>query len=185
MTDRVLLEDGTSLLLLEDGSSSLLLESATSAQTVVVGLVTETDSVFSASALKAASIGLITETNSVFSVGHLKTAFVGLIVETDTVLAAIAPSGDSPPTNPWYEGKTVLILSDITGMREWEDYIPVTASPSNPGRFDNDGALPIVAVLTDSGGGTAWVDYIPVYIVSRTTPWSTDADGYIPIERTS
>jgi hypothetical protein len=29
---------------------------------------------------------------------------------------------------------------------------------------------------------TAWVDYIPVYVVERSEPWRTSADGYIPFE---
>jgi hypothetical protein len=92
--------------------------------------------------------------------------------------------GGEPPVagDPWFQGKTVYPLGSVAGLTEWVDYIPVMASSTNPGRYDNDGAFPTVAVLSSTAGKTAWADYIPVYVVVRTKPWSTDADGYIPFE---
>lgn len=87
-----------------------------------------------------------------------------------------------PFGNHWYEGKTIFVLSDVSGLTEWADYLPVMEASTNPGRFDNDGAFPVVQVLETPEGLTAWADYIPVYLVVRTIPWSTEPEGYIPFE---
>jgi hypothetical protein len=85
-------------------------------------------------------------------------------------------------TDPWFQGKTIYPLASVTGLTEWVNYIPVEAESANPGRFDADGAFPVVSVLSDITGKVEWVDYIPVFVVSRTLPWRTDADGYVPFE---
>lgn len=98
----------------------------------------------------------------------------------------LAEGGGEPPVevtgDPWYEGKTIYPLSSVDGLVEWVDYWPVALAASNPGRFDNDGSYPVVAVLSSTTGKVAWVDYIPVFVVSRSTPWSTDPDGFVPMQ---
>lgn len=91
----------------------------------------------------------------------------------------------APPTNPWYEGKTIYPLPSVAGLTEWVDYIPVEAQTLNPGRFDEDGAFPVVQVLSDTTGLVSWVDYIPVFVVDRTRPWRAETDGFVPFQDTT
>lgn len=78
--------------------------------------------------------------------------------------------------------KPLKILSDITGLTEWRDYIPVKQVTSGTARtFDAGGHL-VSTSQSASPTGTAWEDFIPVYVVSRNTPYSTDADGFIPFD---
>jgi hypothetical protein len=80
------------------------------------------------------------------------------------------------------DGKALQVLSDVTGLVEWVDYIPVKEeSAGRAHSTDNDGYL-VSASQSASPSGTKWVDYIPVFVVSRSTPYSTDADGYIPFD---
>lgn len=76
----------------------------------------------------------------------------------------------------------VYILSDVTGLTEWIDYIPVK-QPNSLGTansYDINGYQKL-DVLTSTTGKQAWIDYIPVYVkTSGAIPWSTDATGYIP-----
>ena len=94
--------------------------------------------------------------------------------------------GGPPPDlgDPWFEGKTIYPLPSVAGLIEWVDYLPVRAQASNPGRFDQDGAFPVMQVLSSTTGKVAWADYIPVWVDnSKTLPWSTDAGGFIPFQR--
>jgi hypothetical protein len=76
--------------------------------------------------------------------------------------------------------KPLKILGSVAGLVEWVDYIPVVEETGGVARtYANDGYL-VSESQSASPTGTAWVDFIPVYVVSRSTPWSTDADGYIP-----
>ena len=93
------------------------------------------------------------------------------------MLPACTPSDASGDT-------VVFVLADVTGLREWVDYIPVqeVALDSTLINKTDPGGFRQVNSLGSSSGLTAFVDYLPVFVVSgRTTPWSTDPDGYIPI----
>lgn len=74
------------------------------------------------------------------------------------------------------------ILSDVTGLTEWVDYIPVVAETAGRARSTDATGYLVSTSQSASPSGTKWVDYIPVYVVSRSTPWSTDSDGYIPFD---
>ena len=80
-----------------------------------------------------------------------------------------------------YNGYPIYVLSDVTGLTEWVDYIPVQQEQGGRAMsYDLAGYLMGEAVA-DTTGLTAWVDYIPVYAVSsRTIPWYVGANGYIP-----
>jgi hypothetical protein len=147
---------------------------------LALGLTTETDTALAVTRVRVYTLGLAEETDEVLALAANKLKVLGLATETDTAMALEIAA--VPFLNPWYEGKTVYPLSDVTGLTEWADYIPVEAIAVNVGRYDNDGSFPVVQVLTNIDGLTAWADYIPVYVVSRSIPWSTEADGYIPIE---
>jgi hypothetical protein len=57
----------------------------------------------------------------------------------------------------------VYILSSVSGMVVWKDYIPVRDfTVADVGRTDDDGAIK-VEVLSDVTGKKAWRDYIPVW----------------------
>jgi hypothetical protein len=81
----------------------------------------------------------------------------------------------------------VSLLSDITGLTKWVDYIPVKPPADNTllsvaNTFANNGFL-LVDILEDDTDKQAWEDYIPVYLdESATDTWSTDASGYIPMD---
>lgn len=76
----------------------------------------------------------------------------------------------------------IAVLSDVTGLQRWKDYIPVK-EPSVVGSFNtynNDGAIQVEEIASLSGK-QAWKDYIPVYIDdSATDSWSVSNVGYIP-----
>lgn len=81
-----------------------------------------------------------------------------------------------------FGGLPLQILSDVTGLTEWVDYLPVKAETAGVSlTYNNDGYLTSPS-QSASPAGVKWVDYIPVYVVARSTPWSTEADGYIPFE---
>jgi len=81
------------------------------------------------------------------------------------------------------DDKPVFLLSSITGLTSWVDYIPVQYdSAASPRRFDNDGAYAISALLDNVSGLSAWKDYTPAYLDSTATERSSaSALGYIPI----
>lgn len=56
-------------------------------KTKAVGLLTETDSQFSPSAVRKYALGLLSETDSQFAVAHSKLKAVGIVTETDISLA--------------------------------------------------------------------------------------------------
>jgi hypothetical protein len=77
----------------------------------------------------------------------------------------------------------VNVLVDTTGLEEWVDFIPViNIDPATytPNSYDDDGAIEVDVI--DPTNKQAGLDYINVYEDGdKTIPWSTDADGYIPI----
>jgi hypothetical protein len=76
----------------------------------------------------------------------------------------------------------VFVLPSIAGLTAWIDYIPVKqpAIITSYNTYDNDSAL-LVDVLASTTGKESWIDYIPVYVdAAYTTPWTTDAGGFIP-----
>lgn len=86
-------------------------------------------------------------------------------------------------------GKTqmvVNILADVTGLKEWIDYIPVknTVSPTI-NSYNNDGAIEIYEIPSTTGK-QAGKDYINVYEdAAKTVAWSSNNNGYIPIYYTA
>ena len=80
----------------------------------------------------------------------------------------------------------VYQVPSITGLTRWVDYIPVK-SPANESdlslanTFANAGFI-LSNSLSSVEGLQAFVDYIPIYVDNNATvPWSTDANGYIPL----
>lgn len=114
---------------------------------------------------------------------------VDLIGAYDLTVSNAASNASNPTmlgstVSPWFEGKPIGVLPSITGKTAWVDYIPVKfITSTSVGRYDNAGAID-VSRLVDVGNSAnvAWIDYIPVWPdTSKTTPWSTDAGGYIPL----
>lgn len=81
------------------------------------------------------------------------------------------------------ERKVVYELSDVTGMTQWVDYVPVVVEIGcNAGTYDEDGCWAVTA-LSSTTGKTAWVDYIPVYQVPETVNrWRYENNGFIPVD---
>ena len=88
-------------------------------------------------------------------------------------------------TNPFngFGDCKISYLSSVSGLVAWTDYIPVrtvVASTSIEGRTEANGYQNVHPV--GATGNVAWTDYIPVYEdATKTVPWSTDANGYIPV----
>lgn len=78
----------------------------------------------------------------------------------------------------------VDVITDLTGLVRWVDYIPVkqtAASPHISNSYNADGAMEL-DVLGDTTGLQAGLDYIRVYEdAAATIAWSTNAGGYIPV----
>ena len=76
----------------------------------------------------------------------------------------------------------VFVLSSVTGLTKWIDYIPVreVSSPTKLNAYDNNDAIS-VSPLASASGKQAWIDYIPVFLVTTGTAWSSNNDGYIPV----
>lgn len=77
----------------------------------------------------------------------------------------------------------VFVLEDLTGLRPFEDYIPVFyKETADSDTHDDDGAI-TVETIADVTGLTAWIDYLPVGEESEdvTKQWLTDAGGYMPV----
>ena len=76
----------------------------------------------------------------------------------------------------------VFALSSVSGLTQWIDYIPVkeVSSPTTLNAYDNDDAI-LVSPLASTTGKLAWKDYIPVYLVTTGVAWSSDNNGYIPV----
>ena len=84
-----------------------------------------------------------------------------------------------------FNGSTQVIvkfISDTTNLVAWIDYIPVNyGSQVTDVPNSYDGYMSVYEI-TDTSSKQAWKDYVPVYLDStRTVPWSTNANGYIPI----
>ena len=81
---------------------------------------------------------------------------------------------------------TVAIITPTGSQKAWIDYIPiksVAAGATKRNTYATDGAAACAVI---AAAGQAWVDYIPVAIVdSATVPWSTNADGFMPMEAVS
>jgi hypothetical protein len=90
-----------------------------------------------------------------------------------------------PSTVSTENGKTqmvIAILSDVTGLQRWKDYIPVKEplSVGSINTYNNTGAIQVEEIASLSGK-QAWKDYIPVYVdESATAAWTVSALGYIP-----
>jgi hypothetical protein len=78
----------------------------------------------------------------------------------------------------------VYVLSDVTGLDPWRDYIPVkqVISPTNINKYGQNDAIAVEVLLTNSNK-TPFKDYVPVFIaVSAFKPWKVDSDGFIPCD---
>ena len=67
--------------------------------------------------------------------------------------------------------------------QEYTDYIPITVvsvPTAKRNTYDTDGGI-VAEVLSSIVGLQAWVDYIPVYQKAGSVPWTTNANGYIPM----
>lgn len=78
--------------------------------------------------------------------------------------------------------RVIFELTDVTGLTQWVDYIPVSVVPGCvAGRYDEDGCWN-VDPLASTTGLTAWVDYTPVFEVSQSAnKWRYENDGWIPV----
>ena len=76
----------------------------------------------------------------------------------------------------------VFPLTSVSGLQAWIDYIPVKkATGATRGSYDNAGSQ-FITELPDTTGLQAGLDYIPIYYDnSLSVPWSTNANGYIPV----
>lgn len=80
----------------------------------------------------------------------------------------------------------VYEVPSIVGLTRWIDYIPVKSPASEndlslANTYDNAGFI-LSSGLTNVTGLQAFVDYVPIYVDNAaTTPWTTDANGYIPL----
>jgi len=81
----------------------------------------------------------------------------------------------------------IAFLSDVSGLTEWIDYIPVKVVAENvdvENTYANDGYV-LGNVLPDVTNLNKWEHYIPVYNVTSDVnynkTWSTDVGGYIPV----
>lgn len=76
----------------------------------------------------------------------------------------------------------VYVLSSVSGLTKWIDYIPVkeVAAPTKLNSYNESDAMS-VSPLVSTSGKQAWIDYIPVFIVTSGTAWSSNNDGYIPV----
>ena len=75
-------------------------------------------------------------------------------------------------------------LSSVTGLTEWIDYIPVKAT-TNPNSLTNSYAIggnQFIFELASTSGLQAGKDYINIYYdATKTVPFSTNTNGYIPV----
>lgn len=82
-------------------------------------------------------------------------------------------------------GKTrmvVNIITNISGLTRWVDYIPVKdTAPYTANSYNNNGALDL-DIKTDVTGLQAGKDYIRIFAdAAATKPWQVSSDGYIPV----
>lgn len=86
--------------------------------------------------------------------------------------------------DPATEKKVVFVVTDLTGLVRWVDYIPVSEVPGcEAGRYEEDGCWATLP-LSSTTGKTAWVDYIPVGEVppEPAGKWRYENDGWIPVD---
>ncbi len=86
--------------------------------------------------------------------------------------------------DPATERKVVFVITDLTGLTRWVDYIPVSEIVGcDAGYYDEDGCWATLP-LSSTTGKTAWVDYIPVGEVSpdATGKWRYENNGWIPVD---
>jgi surface protein len=81
----------------------------------------------------------------------------------------------------------IAFLSDVSGLTEWLDYIPIKVVAENTAvenTYANDGYV-LGNVISDVTNLNKWEHYIPVYNVTSDVnynkTWSTDVGGYIPM----
>jgi hypothetical protein len=76
----------------------------------------------------------------------------------------------------------VFPLTSVSGLQAWIDYIPVKkATGATLGSYNATGSQ-FISEIPDTTGLQAGLDYIPIYYDnSLTVPWSTNANGYIPV----
>lgn len=76
----------------------------------------------------------------------------------------------------------VFSLASVAGLKAWIDYIPVKkVTGASINSYSNTGSQ-FISEIPDTIGLQAGLDYIPVYYDNTlTTPWSTNANGYIPV----
>jgi hypothetical protein len=76
----------------------------------------------------------------------------------------------------------IHVLSSVVGLTKWIDYIPVKeiTTPTTLNAYDNDDAI-LVSPIASIVGKQAWKDYIPVFLVTTGVAWSSNNDGYIPV----
>jgi hypothetical protein len=80
----------------------------------------------------------------------------------------------------------VYVLSSVSGLDRWVDYIPVKeiVTPSSINTTNNNGAI-LVDMLDSLNSKQAWKDYIPVYLdASATDAWQVSSVGFIPVNGT-
>lgn len=102
------------------------------------------------------------------------------IEATDEISVILAVACGDPAT----EKKIVFVLSDLTGLVRWVDYIPVAVVPGcEAGRYEENGCWATLPLASDSGK-VAWVDYIPVGEVAPddTGKWRYENNGWMPVD---
>ena len=78
----------------------------------------------------------------------------------------------------------VYFLSSVSGLARWTNYIPVKTVATNATKQGTTdvGGYQQIHILVSITGKSAWTDYVPVYEdASATVPWTTNANGYIPV----
>jgi hypothetical protein len=80
---------------------------------------------------------------------------------------------------------TVFQVTPLVTDIPFGNYVPVKAvvpAADKRNTYDTDGAI-AATVLASATGLIPFVDYIPVQnFVAGTVPWTTDANGFIPLE---
>ena len=76
---------------------------------------------------------------------------------------------------------TIYVLSSVSGLTKWVDYIPVKRiDVGTKNSYNNDGYIGVSQVASTTGLA-AFKDYIPVYLdESATDAWTVNATGFIP-----
>lgn len=73
------------------------------------------------------------------------------------------------------------LLSSVTELTKWIDYIPVKVTGTVANSYNNNGFIAISA-LGSITGKTSWLDYVPMYVdASATDAWQSSSSGFIPV----